>query len=63
MLGIHVATPVFDGATEEDIVNALEEAGMDYTGKSIFKRRTHGTALRQSCHRGRDVYAETPSPR
>ena len=28
-LGIHVATPVFDGATEEDIVNALEEAGMD----------------------------------
>ncbi|MEE0776669.1 MAG: DNA-directed RNA polymerase subunit beta, partial [Bacillota bacterium] len=36
-LGIHVATPVFDGATEEDIVNALEEAGMDYTGKSILR--------------------------
>ncbi len=36
-LGIHVATPVFDGATEEDIVNALREAGMDYTGKSILR--------------------------
>lgn len=36
-LGIHVATPVFDGATEEDIVNALQEAGMDYTGKSILR--------------------------
>ena len=36
-LGIHVATPVFDGATEEDIVNALKEAGMDYTGKSILR--------------------------
>ena len=36
-LGIHVATPVFAGDTEADIVNALEEAGMDYTGKSILR--------------------------
>ncbi|MEG1867935.1 MAG: DNA-directed RNA polymerase subunit beta [Clostridiales bacterium] len=36
-LGIHVATPVFDGANEEDIVGALEEAGLDYTGKTILR--------------------------
>ena len=27
-LGIHVATPVFDGATEEDVWDTMEEAGM-----------------------------------
>ena len=27
-LGIHVASPVFDGATEEDVWETLEEAGM-----------------------------------
>ncbi|MDO5096070.1 MAG: DNA-directed RNA polymerase subunit beta [Peptostreptococcaceae bacterium] len=32
-LGWHVATPVFDGANEEDIFNALELAGYDRDGK------------------------------
>lgn len=32
-LGWHVATPVFDGATDEDIVEALKEAGYPETGK------------------------------
>ncbi len=32
-LGIHTATPVFDGATEEDIGKLLEEAGLPKTGK------------------------------
>ena len=32
-LGWHVATPVFDGANEEDIFNALEMAGYDRDGK------------------------------
>lgn len=36
-LGIHIATPVFDGANEEDILNALAEAGMDFTGKSELR--------------------------
>ena len=33
-LGIHVATPVFDGATREEIVDALKEAGLDEDGKT-----------------------------
>ncbi|MDO5061962.1 MAG: DNA-directed RNA polymerase subunit beta [Peptostreptococcaceae bacterium] len=32
-LGWHVATPVFDGANEEDIFQALEKAGYDRDGK------------------------------
>ncbi len=32
-LGWHVATPVFDGASEEDIFNALELAGYPRSGK------------------------------
>ncbi len=35
-LGIHVATPVFDGATEEEIFNYLEKAGSSRSGKSIL---------------------------
>jgi DNA-directed RNA polymerase subunit beta len=33
-LGIHVATPVFDGATREEILDTLEEAGLDRDGKT-----------------------------
>ena len=32
-LNIHVATPVFDGATREEIIEALGEAGLDEDGK------------------------------
>ena len=35
-LGIYVATPVFDGATREEIVDALKEAGLDEDGKTIL---------------------------
>ncbi len=35
-LGIHVATPVFDGAKEEDIRSLLREAGLREDGKSIL---------------------------
>ncbi|MEC9392524.1 MAG: DNA-directed RNA polymerase subunit beta, partial [Pseudomonadota bacterium] len=31
--GVPVATPVFDGARESDIVNLLEKAGLDNTGQ------------------------------
>ncbi len=31
-----IATPVFDGANEDDIVEALEQAGFDKTGKTIL---------------------------
>ena len=35
-LGVHVATPVFDGATEEDILAMMKEAGMDEDGKTVL---------------------------
>jgi DNA-directed RNA polymerase subunit beta len=36
-LGIYMATPVFDGATEEDVVDALKEAGCDADGKVVLR--------------------------
>lgn len=40
-LGIHVATPVFDGATRDEIIDALEEAGLDKDGKMwLYDGRT-----------------------
>ncbi|WP_125711414.1 DNA-directed RNA polymerase subunit beta [Lacticaseibacillus porcinae] len=35
-LGIHVATPVFDGANDEDLWATVKEAGMASDGKSIL---------------------------
>lgn len=35
-LGIHVASPVFDGATEEDVWSTIEEAGMASDAKTIL---------------------------
>ncbi|MFD1850714.1 DNA-directed RNA polymerase subunit beta [Oceanobacillus bengalensis] len=35
-LGIHIATPVFDGATEEDVYETLEEAGMSRDAKTVL---------------------------
>ncbi|HBT20980.1 MAG TPA: DNA-directed RNA polymerase subunit beta [Peptococcaceae bacterium] len=36
-LGLHVASPVFDGAREEDIVNMLKKAGLPESGKTILR--------------------------
>ncbi len=35
-LNVHVATPVFDGATREEIVDALKEAGLSEDGKMVL---------------------------
>ncbi|MBD8027245.1 DNA-directed RNA polymerase subunit beta [Ureibacillus sp. Re31] len=35
-LGLHMATPVFDGANEEDVWETMEEAGMNRDGKTIL---------------------------
>ena len=35
-LGVHVATPVLDGAKQEDIANMMAEAGMEPDGKTIL---------------------------
>ena len=39
--GLHIATPVFDGAREEDIMDTIKLAGLDEDGKSLlFDGRT-----------------------
>ncbi|MGH7772439.1 MAG: DNA-directed RNA polymerase subunit beta [Candidatus Binatia bacterium] len=39
--GIHLASPVFDGATEEEIFNLLRKAGLPVTGQvTLFDGRT-----------------------
>jgi DNA-directed RNA polymerase subunit beta len=39
--GVHIGTPVFDGATEEDVKGLLAKAGLPSTGKTIlFDGRT-----------------------
>ncbi|WP_259683970.1 DNA-directed RNA polymerase subunit beta [Lactobacillus delbrueckii] len=35
-LGIHVATPVFDGASEDDVWDFVREAGVDSDGKTVL---------------------------
>ena len=35
-LGIHVATPVFDGASEDDMWNMVREAGIGKDGKTVL---------------------------
>ena len=35
-LNVHVATPVFDGASEQDIADMMAEAGMDPDGKTVL---------------------------
>lgn len=44
-LGIHVASPVFDGAREEDVWETLEEAGMPRDAKSILYDGRSGEAF------------------
>ena len=35
-LGVYMATPVFDGANTEEIIDALKEAGVSEDGKSVL---------------------------
>ncbi|MFO7196949.1 DNA-directed RNA polymerase subunit beta, partial [Enterococcus faecium] len=44
-LGIHAATPVFDGANEEDVWSTVEEAGMARDAKTILYDGRSGEAF------------------
>lgn len=44
-LGIHVASPVFDGARDTDIWDAIQEAGLPADGKSILYDGRTGEAF------------------
>jgi DNA-directed RNA polymerase subunit beta len=46
-LGIRAVTPVFDGATEEEIRDLLKEAGLPETGKAILYDGRTGDAFQQ----------------
>ncbi|WP_342526919.1 DNA-directed RNA polymerase subunit beta [Chryseomicrobium sp. FSL W7-1435] len=35
-LGVHMASPVFDGANEEDVWETMEESGMNRDGKTVL---------------------------
>lgn len=43
--GIHVATPVFDGATEDDVFDSLRKAGRPENGKSVLYDGRTGDAF------------------
>lgn len=36
-LGVHIATPVFDGVTNDDLTRIMQEAGMDPDGKTVLR--------------------------
>ena len=44
-LGIHVASPVFDGATEEDVYETIKEAGMASDAKTVLYDGRTGEAF------------------
>jgi DNA-directed RNA polymerase subunit beta len=50
MLGMHIATPVFDGAHAEDIAEWLMDAGFRRR-QDVAARRPHGRTLRPPDHR------------
>lgn len=33
-VGMHIATPVFDGAREEDVIDTIKMAGLNTNGKT-----------------------------
>ena len=47
-LGFKAITPVFDGATEEEIRDALKEAGVSTTGKSVLYDGRTGEPFEQA---------------
>ena len=47
ILGMHAATPVFDGISERDIETLLEEAGLPADGKQVLYDGRTGTAFDQ----------------
>ncbi|MFC1864003.1 DNA-directed RNA polymerase subunit beta, partial [Thermodesulfobacteriota bacterium] len=46
--GVHMATPVFDGAEEDEIQRCLEKAGLPITGQSILYDGRTGEPFEQS---------------
>ncbi len=56
--GVPMATPVFDGASEEEIKNLLTLADLPTSGQTTLARRPHRRAVRAAGHGGLHVHAE-----
>ena len=61
--GVPIATPVFDGAKETDIVDMLELAGLDHSGQVTLLRRAHRRGVRSQGDGGLHLHAEAAPPR
>ena len=61
-LGLYFATPVFDGATETEIKNWLDRAGLPKGGKTKLLRRHDRRRVRAERHRRLHLHAEAVAP-
>ena len=61
-LGVHFATPVFDGATEREIKKSLAEAELPSSGKTTLFDGMTGTAVRAAGDRGLHLHDEALAP-
>ena len=62
-LGIRIATPVFDGATEEDIKRLLKQAGCDEDGKTVLYDGRTGEPFENRVSVGYMYYLKLHHPR
>jgi DNA-directed RNA polymerase subunit beta len=60
--GVPIATPVFDGAKEADVNDALTRAGFDTSGQSVVFDGRSGEQFAAQGHRGREVHAQAAPP-
>ena len=60
--GVPMATPVFDGASEEEIKHMLQLADLPLTRADDAVRRSYRRALRARCDGGLHVHAQTQPP-
>ena len=62
-LGLYFATPVFDGATEKEIMGWLDKAGLEQEGgKTKLYDGMTGNAVRAAGHRRLHLHAEAVAP-
>ncbi len=61
-LGVYFATPVFDGATEDEIKARLDKAGLPDVGQDAALRRAHRRAVRAGSDGGLHLHAEAVPP-
>ncbi len=61
-LGMHFATPVFDGATENEIKDMLDEGESSANRQDASVRRNDRSAVRAGSHRRLHLYVEAVAP-